>query len=147
MTDDYAQTWSAYVQQQLNAHANDLPLTRAAEVAGITYNTLKSWVAATGSQPSATNVLSFWRAYGDNTTLPEAMSAAGYGEVSEYDTVIRTQPDPSLLDTEELLGEMRNRVGTNPLVPGATTAQKVVDRKPASLRSVKLDHAKKAPPL
>ncbi len=148
MNDDFARNWSAYVQRQLDANGANLPLTRAAELADITYNTLKSWVNATGSQPSAANVLNFWRIYGDSSTLPEALAAAGYGDVDEYDTVVRTRPDLSLLDTEELLAEMKNRVDDNPFVQrGATTTARKAARKRADLRAVRLDHARNAPPL
>lgn len=122
--EDFARAWSNYVERQLASR--DLTNKEVGEVVGVSPSTIGNWRHAKGlNRPSGENVIDFWRHFGEGSTLPEAMAAAGFGRVEEYDTVIRTVPDPALLETSDLLEQIRIRTESGPL---ATATRRGVSR-------------------
>lgn len=106
---DFSRTWSDYVRQRLGEQGK-VTNEQVGDVVGLSGTMVGNWLRAQGfSKPSADKVIAFWEKFGGNTTLPEAMAAAGYAQVETYDTVVRTRPDPALLDIDELLEEVRKR--------------------------------------
>lgn len=127
MDGDFATSWSQYVNAQLAA-TGEPTLEQVGDLIGASASMVSNWIKAQGfRQPSADKVLEFWRHFGAKTTLPEAMAAAGYGTVDEYDTVIRTKPDPDLLSLDELFQAQKRKIveaAESPLVT-ATRARGV----------------------
>lgn len=102
--DDYSKTWSEYVNRQLGAHAKGMSNEEIGMMIGLSGSAIGNWRARRRfSTVDANNVIAFWKAFGkEDSTLPEALAAAGYGAVEDYDTVTRIKPDTSLLTDEEV---------------------------------------------
>lgn len=121
MEGDFATSWSRYVNEQLQ-RTGETTLEQVGDLIGASASMVSNWIKAQGfRQPSADKVLEFWRNFGGDSTLPEAMAAAGYGRVEEYDTVTRTKPDPDLLTLDEHLDAIRRQA--QEAVPFATATK------------------------
>lgn len=110
MDGDFAQTWSRYVLRQLEEHRGDLTNEQIGKLVDASGSMVGNWLKAEGfTKPSADKVVNFWRRFGEGSTLPDAMAAAGYGRKEEYDTVVRHEPDLGMVETERLLEEVLDR--------------------------------------
>lgn len=131
MNDDFATTWSAYVRRHLDAYPG-ITTEQVGDAIDASATMVGNWIAARGfKQASADKVVAFWREFGGDSTLPEAMAAAGYASVEEFDTVVRTKPDLDMVEPDELLDWMRRRIETPPFSRGDEHEGGDEDGKPA----------------
>jgi|UPI0004945F76 hypothetical protein len=122
MDGDFSRSWSNYVRQQLDAHRGGLTNEEVGDLVGVSASGIGNWLGAKNfKKPSADSVIAFHERFGRGSTLPEAMAAAGYGKVEDYDTVTRVKPDISLVDTAELLEEVYGRTKDGDLKVQTTT--------------------------
>lgn len=143
---DFSQTWSAYVRRQLETHRDGLTNAQVGELIGASGAMVGNWLNAEGfKQASADKVISFWRRFGEGSTLPEALAAAGYASEEEFDTVIRTEPALEAVELDALLEEVRRRAETPPF--GSLRAGEAVMTKPYSLREARAARATRRPSL
>lgn len=100
MNDDFATTWSAYVRRHLDAYPG-ITTEQVGDAIDASATMVGNWIAARGfKQASADKVVAFWREFGGDSTLPEAMAAAGavwLGGLAVLSQRVADSPTPGLV--------------------------------------------------